>query len=161
MKKAIICSLLALLSSPCFADPMGEGAFERINIRADEAVEDDKPGVLHLKGNFQMLSQDWHLTSSLATVYGSPNKPDKIFLQGSPARFVFLPSVESEKDQIEATADTVEYIRDGNTLILTGDASLVLGGETIRSSIIEYDITTNRYQAGGDNGVIIKVLPVD
>ena len=161
MKKAVFCSLLALLCPPCYADPLGEGAFETINISADEAIEDDKPGILHLKGHFLMLSHDWHLTSSLATVYGSPNKPDKIVLQGSPARFLFLPTVESGKDQIEATALTVEYNRDGNYLKLTGDASLVLGSETIHSSFIEYDITTNRYQAGGGNGVTIKVPPID
>ena len=100
-----------------------------------------------------MLSNDWRLTSSLATVYGSPNKPDKIYLQGSPARFVFFPSEETGKDSIDAAALTVEYLRDANILKLTGDAKLILGDETIQSSFIEYDITTNRYQAGGDTGV--------
>jgi lipopolysaccharide transport protein LptA len=161
MNKAVFYSLLALMCSPCFADPLGEGAFDTINISADEAIEDEKPGILHLKGNFQMLSDDWRLTSSLATVYGSPNKPDKIYLQGLPARFLFFPSQETGKDSIDAAALTIEYLRDANILKLTGDARLILGDETIQSSFIEYDITTNRYQAGGDTGVKMKVPTVE
>ena len=161
MNKAVFYSLLALFCSSGFADPLGEGAFDTINISADEAVEDEIPGIIHLKGNFQMLSDEWSLTSNLATVHGSPNKPDRIYLQGSPARFLFLPEKDTSKEQIEAIASNVEYLRDINKLKLTGDATLMLGDEIIRSSYIEYDITTNRYQAGGDNGVVMKVPSVD
>ena len=64
-------------------------------------------------------------------------------------------------DQIEASAETVEYVREDDTLKLTGDASLVLGKETIHSNSIQYNIATNRYQAGGVSGVKIEVPPVD
>ena len=99
MNKAVFYSLLALFCSNGFADPLGEGAFDTINISADEAVEDEIPGIIHLKGNFQMLSDEWSLTSNLATVNGSPNKPDRIYLQGSPARFLFLPEKDTSKEQ--------------------------------------------------------------
>lgn len=147
--------------APGFADILGEDAFDTINISADEAIEDEQRGILHLNGNFRMLSEDWDLTSNKAVVYGSPGKPDRIYLQGAPARFNFLPDPASGDEPILATAYEVEYIRAPNLLKLTGEASLVLGGETIRSTAIEYDITTNRYRAGGDNGVMIKVPPVD
>ena len=152
---------MAFFCSSGFADLLGEGAFDTINIRADEAVEDEAPDIIHLKGNFQMLSHEWRVTSNMATVHGNPNKPDRIYLQGSPARFLFLPEQDTSKEPIEAQALNVEYLRDTNSLKLTGDATLMLGNEIIRSSYIEYDITTNHYQAGGDNGVIMKVPPVD
>ncbi len=37
----------------------------------------------------------------------------------------------------------------------------MLGDEVIRSKHIQYDISTNRYQAGGADGVLIEVPPVD
>lgn len=161
MKKAVICSLLILSTTPGFAEVLGEGAFDTINISADEAIEDEQPGILHLNGSFQMRSEVWFLTSTRATVFGSPGNPDRIILEGTPAHFNFLADDGPDQDPIEATALEVEYLREPNTLKLVGDASLVLGKETIRSATIEYDITTNRYRAGGDTGVLIRVPPVD
>ena len=161
MKTAVFYSLLILSMTPGFADVLGEGAFDTINISADEAIEDDQPGILHLHGSFRMRSEDWFLTSSNATVYGSPGKPDRIILEGTPARFNILPGDGPDQEPIEAAAMEVEYLREPNILKLVGDASLVLGKETIRSATIEYDIATNRYRAGGDSGVLIRVPPVD
>jgi len=161
MKTAVFYSLLILSITPGLADVLGEGAFDTINISADEAIEDDRPGILHLNGSFRMRSEDWLLTSSKATVYGSPGKPDRIILEGTPARFNFLAGDGPDQEPIEAAALEVEYLREPNTLKLLGNASLMLGNETIRSATIEYDIATNRYRAGGHTGVLIRVPPVD
>lgn len=161
MKKAVFYSLWLLAMAPGQADVLGEGAFDTISISADEAIEDDQPGILHLNGNFKMRSEEWFLTASRATVYGSPGKPDRVYLEGTPAQFDFLPADEPDQELIEAAALQVEYLRDPNLLKLVGDASLVLDNEIIRSATIEYDIDSNRYRAGGDNGVFIKVPPVD
>ncbi|MGB5485973.1 MAG: hypothetical protein WBN06_01130, partial [Lysobacterales bacterium] len=65
------------------------------------------------------------------------------------------------RGQIKATAPVVEYLRDANLLLLSEGATLMLGDEVVRSAHIEYDISTNRYQAGGDDGVMIEVPPID
>jgi lipopolysaccharide transport protein LptA len=161
MKKALICSLLSLLSFPCIAAPLDADAFETVSISADEAIEDERPGILHFDGNFQMRSDEWQLTSSQATVYGSLNKPDRIYLEGSPARFLLRPADKTERENIEATALTVEYLRDTNSLKLSGSARLMVGDEVIQSTFINYDIDTDRYQAGGENGVLIDIPTVD
>jgi lipopolysaccharide transport protein LptA len=161
MKKAVVYSLLMLIS-PLSADaPLGESAFDMISISADEAIEDEQPGILHLKGHFLMQSENWHLTSARAIVHGSPNKPDRVILEGAPARFLVYPTSQSLRDPIEATALVVEYVREANKLSLSGEATLILGDEIIRSTSIEYDIDSNRYRAGGSKGVSIKVPPVD
>ena len=144
---------------PCIAAPLGVDAFDTISISADQASEDVLPGILHLKGNFLMRSTDWHLTSAKATVYGSPNKPDRVFLEGSPARFLVLRSDTPGKEPIEAIATVIEYYRDTNRLSLSGGATLMLGDEVVRSNSVEYDIDTNRYKTGGNEGVFIKVVP--
>ena len=161
MKKAIICGLLTLTSLPGLAAQLGDRTFDAISIRADEAREDERPGILYFDGNFEMLSEDWQLTSTKATVYGSPNKPDRIYLEGSPARFHINPMEESGEDPIEAVAAVVEYRRDSGSLSLSGGATLMLGEEVIRSAYIEYDIDANRYRAGGEGGVFIEVPPID
>ena len=161
IKKVLICGSLTFISPPCDAGPLAEGAFDMISISADEAYEDEQPGILHLKGHFQMQSSDWRLSSGQATVYGSPNRPDRVYLEGSPARFQISRMNSTDKGPIEATARVVEYLRVANRLKLSGDAILQMGDEVIRSANIEYDIDTNRFQAGGIDGVMIEVPPED
>jgi lipopolysaccharide transport protein LptA len=106
-----------------------------------------------------MQSEDWELFSSSATVYGSPNKPDRVYLEGSPASFIVNRVEQVPQGPVAATAAVVEYRRDENKLTLSGDARLELGDEVIRSKYIEYDIENNRYQAGGVDRVSIEVIP--
>ena len=155
----VICGLLVLLSSPVYANPLGEDTFDMISISADEAWEDERPGILHLKGHFLMQSNDWRLTSGQATVYGSPNRPDRVHLEGSPARFHINRMDSAGEGPVEAAAQVVEYLRADNSLTLSGDATLQLGEEVIRSVNIEFDIGTSRFQAGGIDGVAIEVQP--
>jgi hypothetical protein len=37
----------------------------------------------------------------------------------------------------------------------------MVGDEVIQSTFINYDIDTDRYQAGGENGVLIDIPTVD
>jgi len=161
MKKTVIWCLLSSICLPCSAAPLDEGAFDMISISADEASEDEQPGILHFDGHFLMKSADWQLTSAKAVVYGTPDKPDRVFLEGSPARFVVNRPDSKYLGQIKASALVVEYLRATNLLTLSGAATLELGDEVIRSAYIEYDISTNRYLAGGTDGVLIEVPPVD
>lgn len=161
MKIAVILSLSILMHQACMAAPLGEGAFDLISISADEASEDEQPGILHFQGHFSMRSDDWNLTSDRAIVYGSPDRPDRVVLEGSPARFVVKRTDGAQPDQIVADALKVEYSRADDTLLLSSGATLRLGDEVIRSRYIEYNIGTNRYTASGADGVKIEVLPIE
>jgi lipopolysaccharide transport protein LptA len=161
MKIAVIFGLSMLVCPPCMAAPLGAGAFDMISISADAASEDAQPDILHFSGHFLMRSDDWNLTADEATVYGSPDQPDRVVLQGSPARFRVNQSGSARPGQIEAEAPVVAYSRADNLLLLSSGAILKLGDEVIRSRQIEYNISTNRYQAGGTDGVLIEVPPVE
>lgn len=161
MKIAVIFSLSVLMCQPCMAAPLGEGAFDMISISADEASEDEQPGILHFRGHFSMRSDDWNLDSDTATVYGSPDRPDRVVMEGSPARFVVRRTDATQPDQIVADALKVEYSRADNVLLLSSGATLQLGDEIIRSRHIEYNIGTNRYTAGGADGVQIEMPPIE
>ena len=62
--------LLILTLVPCKASFADDGALEMISIRADEAIEDIQPGILHFKGHFRMQSRDWQLESGLLSAGG-------------------------------------------------------------------------------------------
>jgi len=161
MKKTLLYVLLPLFFAPCVTAQLAEGAFDTISISAENASEDERPGILYFSGNFLMQSSDWSLASAQATVYGSPNKPDRVYLEGAPARFHVSRFEGEGQGPVEATASVVEYVRKDDKLMLSGSAVLALGDEVIRSGYIEYDIANNRYQTGGTEGVSIKVPPVD
>jgi lipopolysaccharide transport protein LptA len=153
--------LIAAMISPGYALPLDENRLETINISADEAYEDVQPGILHFKGHFLMHSSKWKLEAVQATVYGSPDRPDKVLLEGSPARFFIIRNDGDGQDTVEAEAPAMEYLRSTNTLELKGGAKLKLDDEVIHSTVIKYDIDSNRYWAGGVDGVMIEVPPVD
>jgi len=153
--------LFAVMISPAYALPGDGSRLETINISADEAYEDTQPGILHFQGHFLMQSREWRLESGHAMVYGQPDKPDKVSLGGSPARFLITRDDGDGQYTVEAEAPVIEYQRATNTLELTGGAMLKLDEEVIRSSVIKYDIDANVYWAGGVDGVMIEVPPVD
>ena len=154
-------SLFLLGFAPCKASPLGDGAFETIGISADEAFEDIQPGILHFNGHFLMQGPDWQLKSERATVYGPPHKPDRVHLEGLPAQFLIYRNNAGKTGTVNATAPVVEYLRSSDMLKLSGGAILQLDGEVIRSTVIEYNISTERYHASGTDGVMIEVPPVD
>jgi lipopolysaccharide transport protein LptA len=160
MPKTVLCCQIVLLATmllPANAVLARDIVIETISISADEAREDTEPGILHFTGHFIMQSEDWQLESARATVHGQPDRPDKVYLQGSPARFLISRQQGNDQSRVEATAPEVEYQRSGNLLKLSGGAMLKLDGEVIRSKVIEYNISTDRYRAEGVDGVMIEV----
>ena len=153
--------LLAVIILPGLALAVDEGRLETINISADIAYEDMQPGILHFEGHFLMHRGDWELESEKATVYGPPDRPDKVSLRGNPARFLIMRNDGESQSIVEAEAPTMEYMRSTNMLELTGGAILKLNDEVIRSTVIKYNIDNDRYWAGGIDGVLIEVPPVD
>lgn len=149
--------LLALMILPCDASSTGDRVIETVSISADEAYEDIQPGILHFYGHFLMRSGEWQLEAAQATVYGQPDRPDNVYLEGSPARFLINRDLGDGRDTVEAAAPKVEYQRSTNLLTLSGGAVLMMDGEVIRSNVIEYNISTERYRAEGIDGVVIKV----
>ena len=154
-------ALFSLMPLRAGASPLDELSIDTISITADEAREDEVPGILHFRGHFSMHSADWRLTSRQATVYGRPDRPDKVHLEGAPAHFRINRNDSNGTEQVEAIAPIVDYLRSANLLRLSGGAVLKLGDEAIHSATIEYDISTNRYQAGGAGGVTIEVPSTD
>ncbi len=162
MARLSVIVLCALFAVSGFAASLSEHNFETVSISADTASEDSETDSLHFEGHFQMQSGEWQLDSNLATVSGQPSRPDRVYLQGSPARFVIeRVSAGESQDRIEATAPSIEYVRATNSLSLSGGATLRLNDEIIRSGAIEFDLSSDRYRSLGIGGVSIEVPPAN
>lgn len=159
LKTALYCQIVLLAAVMLLHDAVSAAGhvIETVSISADEAREDTEPGILHFNGHFMMQSQDWQLESERATVHGQPDRPDRVYLWGSPARFVIIRQQGDAQKRVEATAPQVEYHRSTNLLSLSGGAVLKLDGQIISSNVIEYNISTDRYRAEGVDGVMIEV----
>ncbi|HEY5644937.1 MAG TPA: LptA/OstA family protein [Pseudomonadales bacterium] len=160
-----VCLLIWLASAPWSpaafaagpAGPGGEPAAEErlieketIVIRADRAWEE--PGgsqVMHFAGHFELISPEWELRSEEADLYGPLDDPDRIVARGAPALLTIIDAPET----ISGEGATIEYRREEDILILTGNAHL--GGEDIslKSTEIVYDVGAERLRSSGSGGV--------
>jgi len=132
-----------------------------INVSSDEAWEAIEPETVHFRGNFQMRSENWQLTSNAATLIGPLDAPEYVSLTGSPAQVILKRSYEQTTELITGSANEIVYSRASNSLLLYGSATLGQDGNEMRSNIIEYDISTDRFHSRGDDGVQLNVDPPD
>jgi len=153
----ILIVLFVVVAFPGMASSLKKPSVETVSISSDEAFEDAQPGILHFKGNFVFQSIEWKLQATQSTVWGRPDKPDRVYLEGDPAHFRIEQTNDGRQHTIEATAPVIEYLRSGNSLQLSGGAVLTLDGEMIKSSAIDFDLKTERYLAHGEGGVKIEV----
>ena len=161
MHRLYLIVLCALVAMSGFAESLSDHRFETVSISADEASEDSDSDTLRFAGHFLMQSGDWKLHSDEAIVSGPPDRPERVFLQGSPARFVIQRVTDEETHTIEASAPSIEYVRATQILSLSGGASLRLDNEVIKSAALEFDLSSDRYQSMGAGGVSIEVPPAD
>ncbi len=139
----------------------GFSANDTILIHAENAWEDAAPDTVHFSGHFELKAYDWYLSGDQATLYGDLDDPETAILTGSPAK-IQLETIANERIKtITGKAIRIVYQRASNSINLVGGASLTTAGQTMQSEEIEYDITQDRIQASGSQGVHIRVDPKD
>lgn len=139
----------------------GFSAGDTISIQADNAWEDVAPDTIHFSGHFELKAHDWYLSADQATLYGNLDDPETAILTGSPAK-IQLETVSNDRiETITGKAARIVYQRVTNSVKLEGGASLSTTDQTVQSEEIEYDIDRDRIQAGGNQGVHIRVNPKD
>lgn len=139
----------------------GFSAGDTVSIQAENAWEDEAPNTIHFSGQFELRAHDWYLSADQATLYGNLDNPETAILTGSPANIQLKTVSDGEIETVMGKAARIVYQRSTNNIKLEGEASLSIGGQTMQSDEIEYDIEQDRIQAGGDQGVHIRVNPVD
>jgi lipopolysaccharide export system protein LptA len=187
--RTMLCLGLVWLAPGVQTHALDFNTSDTVSIVADNAWEGDDVDVIHFEGNFELRAPDWYMSADTATVYGKLDNPDKVVLEGKPAKIYFLrdtgpntepgtepgtekneqsgqttlPATRSEPDldDVEGSALLIEYMRGSNKLKMTGSASLKRKDNQLSSEVIEYDIDADRYSASGDGGINIQVVPSD
>ena len=132
---------------------------DMVSIHADKAWEDIEPDTAQFAGHFNMRVRDMQLTAERATLHGNIDDPDRVVLNGSPARIKLSHTVRNRKETVQAEAQEIVYERESAMVRLTGGARLSEGDNVLFSNSIAYEIKTDRFRSEGDLGVQIKVPP--
>ena len=147
---------------PGYAGPLDFSSEDTVTITAQRAWEGEEVDVIHFSGNFELQAPDWSMAGDKAVVYGNLDNPDRVIVEGGPARISFLREAEGSsgeavsEEKVDGEASVVEYLRATDKLIMTGAAQLVRKDSTLASELIEYDVDTDRYSAGGEGGIKIE-----
>jgi len=145
-----------------FADVLDLGSGDTVTINAQKAWEDNEGDITHFSGHFELRAPDWYVSADSATVYGKLDDPDKLVIEGKPAKIILLRDTDQSanssdsKPDIEGVASIIEYLRTINKLKMRGAAVFTREDNTISSEIIEYDIDKDSYSASGKGGINIK-----
>ncbi len=126
---------------------------DTVVVRADEAWEEFAGQVAHFRGNFELTAPDWSVVADSAVVYGPLEDPERIIVDGAPARIRLAKS--GREDPIEGEGRHIEYRRADDTVSLSGQARLRDGERTLSSALIEYERRGDRVSAGEGVEVLI------
>ena len=171
--RRIACLLLTVFFSiqTGLADILDLSSDDTVTITAQRAWEDSEGDITHFSGRFELRAPDWYVSADTAVVYGKLDDPDRLIVEGKPAKIFILRDTEKStsasdsnsdsKPNIEGVASTIEYYRTTNTLKMRGLAILTRKDNTLSSEIIEYDIDEDSYSAGGEGGINIQFSPED
>jgi len=168
-RRAAFCCLLSglLAAQSGFTDSQDFSSDDTVTVTAERAWEADEADVIHFSGKFELRAPDWFLSGDKAVVHGKLDDPDRVVVEGKPARVSFLRDGDGDGDssepdeRVDGTAFTVEYFRATDKLKMRGAATLKRKDSTLVSEVIEYDVDTDRYSASGEGGINIEFNPDD
>jgi lipopolysaccharide transport protein LptA len=164
MRKVCLPSLIVLTLGASLLAPLA-GAIEPLKpdkgdtivVQADLAWEDPDEAVTFYRGSFALRTPDWSVEANEATIFGPLKKPDRILLNGGPAR-IWVNQPENSK-VVEGTAEQIEYLLSSESVMLSGAAELKDGENTISSESIHYDVAADSYSAGQTGRVKVSIKP--
>jgi lipopolysaccharide transport protein LptA len=162
---AVFCQLTFIFGiQPGFADSLSFSSDDIVTVTAERAWQADEADVTHFSGQFEIRASDWSLLGDTAVVYGKLDNPDRVVVEGKPAKISFLrdsddADTNDSGERVDGTALFVEYFRATDELLMRGEASLTRKDSTLVSEVIEYNIDDDRYSASGEGGINVQFNP--
>lgn len=140
--------LLALILIPANSWALSSDREQPMLIEADRAELDDARGISIYRGNVKVTQGTLVLTGDIMTVHNKGNDVEKVIMEGKPATYKQRPD-NKDKD-VRASALHMEYFTNPEKIILTKQAEVEQEGDVLRSERIEYDVPTDKVNAGTD-----------
>lgn len=137
-------ALLAASPGPMAADKSGQPS---IDIHSDNADFNQNNGVSTYTGNVKLIRSGLTLTGSRLVVSRLKNKKNiKAVLTGSPAYIDKKPDADDDK-VIKGHSQQIVYTNADSRVTLRGKAKVTRDGDTIRGSVITYNVDTGATRA--------------
>ena len=132
---------------------------EPVLVRADRAWESAPEAasggdVLNLEGSFEMRGSDWRLTADSAQVYGPVEDPERLVIQGAPAR---VSLTRRNGERASGTGQRITYWRHRDLVEVHGGATFQAGELAMSGSKLIYDLDAERLRSAGNGGVTLVV----
>ena len=140
--------ILALCLLPSLGWTLSTDRNQPMLIEADRAELNDADGVSVYRGNVKVTQGTLELTGDTMTVYNKGNDVSKVIMDGKPATYKQRPD-NKDKD-VRARALRMEYTINPEYIILLKEAEVEQEGNTLHSERIEYDVATDKVNAGTD-----------
>ncbi len=140
--------LLALILIPANSWALSSDREQPMLIEADRAELDDARGISIYRGNVKVTQGTLVLTGDIMTVHNKGNDVERVIMEGKPATYRQRPD-NKDKD-VRAKALHMEYFTNPEKIILTKQAEVEQEGDVLRSERIEYDVHTDKVNAGTD-----------
>lgn len=110
---------------------------EPIHLEADSLDIDEPRGISVYRGNVHYSQGSTHLWADSVTIQTRKNRElEKVVAEGRPARFQQVP--EGEETQVSGQAQRIEFIAEGQRVLLLGEARLSQGMNAFSGSRLEY-----------------------
>lgn len=139
--------LLALLGAPV-AHALDSDRQQAIEIEADRVEIDERLGHSIYSGHVRFSQGSLGIEADRITLFRRQGRVTRLLIEGSPARLKQIP--EGQQVPMQAEARNMEYLADGEHLILRGQAEVRQNGNRFRSEVIHYDLASDSLKAGQD-----------
>lgn len=118
-------------------------------IVSDRFEGDQRQGVAVYEGSVELTQGRVSIEAERLTIHRSDNNTvSELIAEGQPARYRQRPGDDSA--EVTATAGSIRYSVEGETLHLSGNAHLAQDGATMSGEEIAYDIVAEQVTATGE-----------
>ncbi|MDX1604830.1 MAG: lipopolysaccharide transport periplasmic protein LptA [Candidatus Competibacterales bacterium] len=151
-------SLLALaLLVPDLVPALPGDREQPIRLQADQASFEQRTGVSIYEGNVEVSQGSMYLSADKATLFfDDVGQFQRMEAVGSPSIFRYRPS--ANKPRIDGTGRRIEYNAVSATVVVSGDARFVQGGDRFSGERIEYDLERDVVKAAGTQDERIEFI---
>ena len=135
--------VLCFVSGPALALP--EDRDQPLSITADSAVRDDRVSETRYLGNVELSQGSLLIKADLLTITHSENTASLVIAEGNPATMSQTPS--QGKAPVLAEAQTIEYHREEDKLVLRDGARIEQDGAVVTGAVIDYFVSSQKVNA--------------
>lgn len=155
-------SLPALLLISCLAVPAHADKADRdkpIEISADKGTLDQKKGTTVWEGNVDVKQGTLLIQADKVIVVRDTKGQQQLQASGGPVKF--RQKIDGSNEFVEGSANSVQYDNGSDLAILTGNARIKRGMDSVSGSRIVYNTATENYEVNGSaNGSTGRVTVI-